>query len=1300
MADIDSLSIQISSDASSAVNGLETLSDTLGRLKDATKGGLGLSSIANQVGKLAEYSNNINGTTTVSNLKGLADGMKRLSEIGNLKISSSIANQITKINTALSGLNIGDGANKISELVSALKPLETLGKSSLNTTVNALNKLPEALKKLDTRQLYTQIQSLTRIFKPLADEMQKVANGFNAFPSRIQKLITENGKLNASNNKVSTSYINLWAKLRMAYNAIKTVAKTIAGFIKLSNDYVENMNLFNASMGKYAEEARNYAEQVGEVMGIDPGEWMRNQGMFMTLATGFGVVSDRAYTMSKNLTQLGYDISSFFNIPYEDAMAKLQSGLAGELEPLRRIGYDLSQARLQQEAYTLGITKKVSAMTQAEKAELRYYAIMTQVTTAQGDMARTLNAPANQLRVLSAQVSMAGRALGNIFIPALNAILPIAIAVVKVIRLLAESIASLFGYELPTVDYSGIEGMASGADDVATALDGAGKSAKELQKYTMGFDELNVIDPNQGSSSNSGNDGASSGTGFDFELPEYDFLDGVISTKVDEIVGKLMENLGTILGLVTGIGIGLLAWKLSESFLTGLAAFSTALGLGILIDSIRLTLKEGLSWKSAIEGAIGGALMGAGIGFMFGGWSGALGGVVIGIGVSLVINGITGIIADGVQVEDVVAIITGILTTVGGILTAIKLFNSKNKSPVPDIDTAGKTIGDTSTGMSTLTGKLKILATNLAWGTLIIAEVAIAAGIIVGSIWGIGVLLDQVGQAWQPVIDNGGTVAIAIGIGTGLLVGIGVATALLGTAGGAMAAQIGIGIAILAELGVATGLFLVEIWGIGVLLDQIGQAWQPVIDNGETIATGIGIGTGLLVGIGVVTAALGAATVATAGALPLAIGIGTALLVELAVAFVLFCDSLKTVANKLKNDLHPALKKLNKILPELNENLDEFIEFMKEFAELTVTFTTISAISGFSATVGKIIGFFTVDPIKSLAKDVYKQYEQAVPLNDNLELANPELKEVTPSLDTYKQYMKDIADVVIECSNTDAISGFSATVSNVLDFFTADPLKSLAKDVYKQYEQAVPLNENLALANPQLEDAITGLKDYKSHLESIKEVTDSIDTTEMATSVFTDMVEISKKLASFGGEMKKYYEKIQNINFTTMNEMANCMNAVIDFAVRIKNGVDTTKINNFTKSINNLATAVKNLPTQKTLKITAIYETSGYAPRLFASGGYPDTGEMFIAREAGPELVGNIGRKTAVVNNEQIVASVARGVADANSEQNSLLKEQNSLLRALLEKESGVYLDGKRLTNSVEKYQSQRGRRIVVGGAL
>ena len=185
--------------------------------------------------------------------------------------------------------------------------------------------------------------------------------------------------------------------------ALRRIGRVLAGWIKESNDYVENLNLFTASMGQYAAESQKYAENVGEIMGIDPSAWMRAQGIFNTLIVGFGVGAEKAALMSKNLTQLSYDLSSFYNISVEDSMQKVQAGISGELEPLRRLGYDLSQTKLQAIALEHGITKSFNAMTQAEKSQLRYYAALTQVTVAQGDMARTLEAPANQLRILKAQ---------------------------------------------------------------------------------------------------------------------------------------------------------------------------------------------------------------------------------------------------------------------------------------------------------------------------------------------------------------------------------------------------------------------------------------------------------------------------------------------------------------------------------------------------------------------------------------------------------------------------------------------------------------------------------------------------------------------------------------------------------------------------------------------------------------------------------------------------------------------------------------------------------------------------------
>lgn len=393
------------------------------------------------------------------------------------------------------------------------------------------------------------IQTLERLKKATAGAcgLDKVTGQMGKLSDSMGKIKKINLGLSSSNTKSAKSFNLLGAKALAGAFSLHKVTNAVKSWITQSNDYVENLNLFTVAMGEYAASAQKYAEEVGEVMGIDPSAWMRNQGVFMTLATGFGVASDRAATMSQQLTQLGYDISSFFNIKVEDAMQKLQSGISGELEPLRRLGYDLSQAKLEATALSLGIDKAVSSMTQAEKAELRYYAIMQQVTTAHGDMARTINAPANQLRILQAQLEQAARALGNIFIPMLNALLPYAIATVKVIRDLANELALLAGFTLPEVDYSGVSASVSGTTD---ALDEATSSANKLKKTLLGIDELNVM------SDASGGAGASVDYGsgaFDFELPTYDFM-GEISANVDKAYKTMKKILNPIKKIITALG--------------------------------------------------------------------------------------------------------------------------------------------------------------------------------------------------------------------------------------------------------------------------------------------------------------------------------------------------------------------------------------------------------------------------------------------------------------------------------------------------------------------------------------------------------------------------------------------------------------------------------------------------------------------------------------------------------------------------------------------------------------------------
>ena len=1149
---IEQLELEVQSNSTSAVGGIDALSESLRRLKAATapvsKGGVGLGALSNSLKKFSQ---------SVSGLTGL-----------------TLARE------------------QVQGLVDALKPLESVQKSGFGSLANGLDKLvklapqidtvTESLRKTDLDSFAEQCNRVATAITPLATQMEKVAAGFSAFPAKIQRLLKGNTSLAASNTTLGKSYVNLAAKISLAYMGMRRIAGVIASWITDSNSYIENMNLFNVSMGQYAEEAQRYAEQVGEVMGINPGEWMRNQGVFMTITDGFGVASDRAYTMSKNLTQLTYDLASFYNISTSDAFQKLESGISGELEPLRRLGYDLSVARLQQEAYNLGIEKSVTKMTQAEKAELRYYAIMTQVTNAQGDMARTLEAPANQLRVLQAQVEQANRALGNLFLPILKAILPYAIALAKAIRMVAEIIAGFFGVSIPEFDTGAdaIGGIASGADEAADGLGDASKKAKALKNALLGIDELNVISPPEDSAGGGAGLGGIGGGGLGFELPTYDFIGDAVNEQVDKIMAKIKpfldwvrENIDEILAGVVAIGAAFLAWKIAKGvqdflrWLSTMKGFNIVGSIGFKIAGLGLFLDAWNTMKEAIQDIMANGANFTNVTKLLSGFAEALGaafllfGNIKMAGAMLVISGLTGIVSaisdmvnNGVNWDnalflvknlglflsgiglftkntqlggvgliiagatlivdnlkgfleairtgdwsgvDMIEVVAGALMMAGGFILTLKkwddLKDSANAGQAAQqafetvTNTTSKLDNTINTGLSP---KLVSLAKNLALGLAVIAEVSAAALLIVGAIALMGMELEQVGIAWEPVIANGETVATAIGLGAAILGAVGLAAYALGTGGATIAVNIGIGTAILLELGVAAGLFIAEIWVIGKGLDEIGQAWQPVLDNGKTIATGIGIGTGLLVGIGVVTAALGVATVASAGLLPLAIGLGTALLVELAAALILFIESLVAVADELGNNLAPALDDLNGKLPGLTTNMSDFVDFMCAFAGEVVRYTGASAVSGLSATIDTIIGWFTQDPIEKMSNDVNKIAGQAKGLNGKLNVAIPELRTAVKLLGEYVNFVDELGKVAgsggtvklseglkvnLKTVGENIVTGFNEGIKNKYST-TQSTITNWGKDVQKWFNNSSFGGVNKETFGKYATDIVNGFK--------------------------------------------------------------------------------------------------------------------------------------------------------------------------------------------------------------------------------
>ena len=606
--DIDSLQIEIEATSSDAAAKVNELATALSNLKNAAKGGAGLTTVSRQLQALANAANMVNSSN---------------------------------VNTT-----------KLKELTSALNSLSAVQKASgLTSTINSLKKLPDItsqLGKADMGKFATQMQQVASAMAPLANEMQKVANGFSAFPIRIQKLISSNTSLSASNQKTAKSFgvlgtgiSSAQAKFGVYLLAFQQFARIASGWVSESNDYIENLNLFTVAMGEYAEEAKAYAEEVQSIMGIDSSEWMRNQGVFMQMASGFGVASDSAALMSKNLTQLGYDISSFYNIGIEEAMEKLQSGLAGEIEPLRRLGYAIDVASLEQVALKNGITESVNSMTQAERAQLRYIAIMQQSTNAMGDLSRTVQTPSNALRILNQQITQLARALGNLLLPVLQVIIPWVQAFVEVITDAIQALASLFGFELPTIDYSGMEsgigGVTSGAEDASDALGDAADAAKELNNAVLGIDELNIISPKQDSGGAGGSGGGAAGGGdLGLDLPEYDFLGGL-----EESVSSIKGFLEGISDEVMAIGAGLAAWKIASSVLGWFddlksGKFSKidkiAAGIGLMVTGFSLEWQGGYdigyngpNLQNVIKTVLGSALGIAGSLLVFGtgplGWT-------------------------------------------------------------------------------------------------------------------------------------------------------------------------------------------------------------------------------------------------------------------------------------------------------------------------------------------------------------------------------------------------------------------------------------------------------------------------------------------------------------------------------------------------------------------------------------------------------------------------------------------------------------------------------------------------------
>lgn len=545
---IDSLSVAIEHSAGTASKDLSSLASGLKKLQKSVSS-LNMWDAVRQFDALGAAAGSL---TYFSNALDTLQGKK---------ISSSIGRQLKEIGDAANSLGTLDTAalDKVKALGESLKPLGELGRAQLTSFINQLAKLPElsaSLDAVDMEHFAATVERLTAAMAPLATEMDKIARGFSAFPQRIQTFIKNNEASTKSvkkaeptwqkffetiskGSKKSSSGLTNFAKQLFSIATIKKVWLKATDSLESANEYIEALNLFYVSMGSYAEKAQDYANLVGDSYGVDPAEFMKMQATFMDVSKSFGTASGTAYTMSKALTQLTYDISSLYNLKIDEALNKTRSALVGEIEPIRALGKDLSVANLKLLATELGVTANVDAMNQSEKAMLRTISLLRQSTSAMGDMARTLEQPANQFRILKAQLTLLGRAIGDLFLPLVQKTLPYMIAFVKVGQRIVSAFAALAGFELPKFDYA--DSVIKGNEGVADSADDAAKSMKKL--YQLSFDELNILGSKNSSSSGTGTSAADLAK-LEAELNRLAKIeDDMFSKNLGETTDKIAEQI-------------------------------------------------------------------------------------------------------------------------------------------------------------------------------------------------------------------------------------------------------------------------------------------------------------------------------------------------------------------------------------------------------------------------------------------------------------------------------------------------------------------------------------------------------------------------------------------------------------------------------------------------------------------------------------------------------------------------------------------------------------------------------------
>lgn len=477
-------------------------------------------------------------------------------------------------------------ADSIDELKIELEVEGKKASNDLDIFIDKLEDLVKNLSKLDGK-------SLTSFSKGIDNVAQSTEN--------LSKQVS---KMSSTSKSLSTSMGTLSGKSKKVISIIKSIGKAIGNATTVSMDYLETLNYFDAAFGQVANNAdlsafkdlgyasaeeyydsfSDRAKQLTAKMtgfdinadgtmsssgmaslGIDPEQVMNYQAMFGQMSSSIGVTSENALVLSNVLTMIGADLASVKNMDFDKVWNDMASGLAGMSRTMDKYGVNIRNVNLQQTLSNLGIEENISNLNQNEKALLRTIILLDSTKYAWGDLANTIDQPANQLRLLNSNFQNLTRTIGNLFLPVVKAVLPYVNGLVIVLQRLVTWFGNIIGLDLSKITSSvgssstDISDLLDSTENTSDALGNAADNAKKLKNATLGIDELNINSPQEDSSGTT----SAVSTGVTGGLLDAAFIDSVSEYQAvwdaafEEMQARTENLADKIQSVLVGVGIGL-----------------------------------------------------------------------------------------------------------------------------------------------------------------------------------------------------------------------------------------------------------------------------------------------------------------------------------------------------------------------------------------------------------------------------------------------------------------------------------------------------------------------------------------------------------------------------------------------------------------------------------------------------------------------------------------------------------------------------------------------------------------------